>query len=370
MGKYIDLTGKTFGEWTVLERVTNTSNKNITWKCRCSCGVEKNVIGQSLKNKTSKSCGHLQRIPNQIRTTHDEFIYKISQTNPHFDDIEILSEYKGCKEKIKCRCKKCGYEYYTSTQALKTHGCRKCADKYIGKALSLSNDEFLYRMSQNERTKSLTFFTEYQNCKTVMKCQCNLCNHTFQIVASDLLQGRGCNNFRYHSDYKNPKMIDLTGKRFGKLTVIKRNTENKNRHVYWNCQCDCGNITTVRSQHLREGIVQSCGCINSKMELKVINELNNRNINYELHKKYDGLIGVGGNPLSYDFYLPNKNILIECQGEQHYKPVEWFGGKEYYTIQQEHDKRKQLYAKNNNIVLIEIPYWESDNIKNIINTVI
>ena len=50
----IDLTGKKFGEWTVLEYAENKK-----WKCQCSCGTIKNVAGQDLRNGKSKNCGHL-----------------------------------------------------------------------------------------------------------------------------------------------------------------------------------------------------------------------------------------------------------------------------------------------------------------------
>lgn len=52
---------------------------------------------------------------------------------------------------------------------------------------------------------------------------------------------------------------DLTGKRFGRLLVIKR-APNKNRHVYWKCRCDCGNVVIVRGDALTRGSTVSCGC--------------------------------------------------------------------------------------------------------------
>lgn len=57
------------------------------------------------------------------------------------------------------------------------------------------------------------------------------------------------------------KFIDLTGKKFGKLTVLKRsNFSVPRRGVYWNCICECGNVVDVESQHLRSGKKKSCGC--------------------------------------------------------------------------------------------------------------
>lgn len=57
------------------------------------------------------------------------------------------------------------------------------------------------------------------------------------------------------------KLIDLTGKKFGKLTVLKRAENNKHRQPQWLCKCDCGNETVVVGQKLRTGHTKSCGCI-------------------------------------------------------------------------------------------------------------
>lgn len=51
------------------------------------------------------------------------------------------------------------------------------------------------------------------------------------------------------------QVIDLTGKRFGKLTVLEHCGS-----IFWKCKCDCGNIKIIRGQSLREGKTISCGC--------------------------------------------------------------------------------------------------------------
>ncbi len=57
---------------------------------------------------------------------------------------------------------------------------------------------------------------------------------------------------------------DLTGKTFGRLTVIERTKESKNGRRRWICQCECGNITEVKAQSLRDGHTKSCGCLHKK----------------------------------------------------------------------------------------------------------
>ena len=58
------------------------------------------------------------------------------------------------------------------------------------------------------------------------------------------------------------KKIDLTGQRFGRLLVINDSGERQHRNVMWDCLCDCGETSKVRTDHLRRGKIKSCGCYN------------------------------------------------------------------------------------------------------------
>lgn len=55
-------------------------------------------------------------------------------------------------------------------------------------------------------------------------------------------------------------LINLIGKRFGRLTVLRKGTSNEFFHVRWVCVCDCGKISTVLGVSLRSGDTKSCGC--------------------------------------------------------------------------------------------------------------
>ena len=57
-----------------------------------------------------------------------------------------------------------------------------------------------------------------------------------------------------------PKALDLTGQRFGKLVALKKSS-SKSGKTYWLCKCDCGNEKEVQTTHLRNGSIQSCGCL-------------------------------------------------------------------------------------------------------------
>ena len=55
--------------------------------------------------------------------------------------------------------------------------------------------------------------------------------------------------------------VDITGQKFGKLTAIEYLGLVKNKKTYWRCQCDCGNEKIATYYDLRNGHVQSCGCL-------------------------------------------------------------------------------------------------------------
>jgi len=66
-----------------------------------------------------------------------------------------------------------------------------------------------------------------------------------------------------------PSFIDLTKKRFGRLTVIERAENAKCGNIRWRCICDCGNETIPQSVSLRNGTTQSCGCLQKEIVIKL-----------------------------------------------------------------------------------------------------
>lgn len=82
---------------------------------------------------------------------------------------------------------------------------------------------------------------------------------------------------------------------------------------------------------------------------------------YRVEVSFPDLYGSSNmNLLRYDFSVLNQDgtikCLIECQGEQHYQPVDEFGGKSQFEIQKKNDELKRKYAVEHEIKLLEIPY--------------
>lgn len=89
--------------------------------------------------------------------------------------------------------------------------------------------------------------------KSKWKCRCDCGNITY-VTAGHLNAGTstscGCKN-----------KSDLTGKRFGKLTVLKDSGKRKKGNVLWECRCDCGNDCLKPTNELNSGFARSCGCV-------------------------------------------------------------------------------------------------------------
>lgn len=101
--------------------------------------------------------------------------------------------------------------------------------------------------------------------------------------------------------------------------------------------------------HLCGSGCQKCNSSHGENEIRKI--LEEYNFLFEEQKRFKGL-----GRLSFDFYLPKENTLIEYQGEQHYKDGYFKGHKHDLKKQQERDNIKREFAKKHNYNLIEIPY--------------
>lgn len=168
------------------------------------------------------------------------------------------------------------------------------------------------------------------------------------------------------------------GKQYGELVVIQETDKRDNAgRVIWLCKCSCGKEVEVPSGSLTSGNTSSCGHLRtqkvSKGEEKIEKILLKNGINYKTQYSFDDCLSPKQSKLFFDFALLDEenNIikLIEFDGEQHYKPIEYFGGEENYNYLKECDKIKNNFANQKNIPLQRIKYNEINliNLEMLIN---
>lgn len=133
-----------------------------------------------------------------------------------------------------------------------------------------------------------------------------------------------------------------------KLSIIKKMEHNR-----WLCECACGNMIVLSEEEIiREG----CGvaCLSFCGEICAADVFNDLNVKYQVQKKFDDF------DLRFDFYLPDYNIVIECDGAQHFRAInsEWDSPIKLQETRKR-DERKIKYCKKHGIVFLQIPFWDT-----------
>ena len=211
--------------------------------------------------------------------------------------------------------------------------------------------------------------------ETFWKAKCMRCGNEASVRKGDLDKNpRSCKNCKgeiiQELALKRGATINKIelGMQFGKLIVDSKSFVPKGKtHRYCWCNCECGNRIAVRIDHLygrHHSKTISCGCsTESSGEIKIRQILEKYKVKfksqYRIKNEQDEV-------MIFDFAILDEkdNIIkyIEYNGEQHYEPVEIFGGEEAFKKQKIRDARKTEYCQAHGINLQWIPYYEFDSI--------
>lgn len=199
------------------------------------------------------------------------------------------------------------------------------------------------------------------NHKVMWLCQCD-CGNQIEVSGDNLKSGntKSCGCLRKEKSSKN-----LVGQRFGHLVALEKTEERYYKNAVWLCQCDCGCKTKVPASYLLKGNTTSCGCLTSSFgSMAIQNWLLKNNIPFQKEYSFNNLYGLKNGKLRFDFAIFDTNnnlkLLIEYQGEQHYRHRENFG------VPEEHDEFKRKYCQEHHIPLLEISYRDEDKIDKIL----
>ena len=112
------------------------------------------------------------------------------------------------------------------------------------------------------------------------------------------------------------KLIDLSGQRFGRWTVLKRcDAPEGNNRVYWMCECDCGNTRAVSGSMLKAGRTNSCGCLNRDkvIERNATQHAIHRMTDTKLYKTWTGIKNRCYNQKSSHYLNYGKRGISMCE---------------------------------------------------------
>ena len=364
MRQKIDMIGRRFGKLTVLECVepvvSSSGRSDVKYRCLCDCGKEVIVRGSSLRTGHTASCGCSRRT--SLLNVNLEDL-----TGQKFGRWTVLHRAPSCVDKRGhvvtmwyCRCD-CGTERVIRAQSLKAGTTKSCG---CYKANRLNRDLTGQRFGRwtvlgrgEDKVCGNRKFRAYT-------CVCD-CGTVRDVTETSLLGGKSisCGCFRKERAEASISYEDLTGQRFGKWVVLEKMASKKypggGYAQMWKCRCDCGTVKEVSQCLLKGGYSRSCGCaIAHQLEEDTAVYLDQHSMLYERQKAFDDCLGLGGLPLRFDFYVEinGRRVLIECQGEQHYRSVKYFGGDEAFKVRTAHDDIKRDYARTHGYELLEIAY--------------
>lgn len=262
-------------------------------------------------------------------------------------------EYIGTHKKVCVICPEHGEFFVTPANHTSKHnhcGCPKCAGKhktteiFINEAKKVHGDKYDYSKVVYEK-----------NNKKV----CIICpkHGEFWMTPNGHLNNRGCKKcgkekLKKEFSRTTEMFIEEARKVHGdKYDYSKVNYNNCKTKVCIICP-EHGEFWQVPDSHLRGmGCIQCSG--NHKSVDKISLFLANKKILFEREK---GFKWLGRQRL--DFYLPDYEIAIEYQGEQHFHPVKYFGGEQRFKDRKKRDEVKRMLCEKNGIRLIYVSFWE------------
>lgn len=284
-----------------------------------------------------------------------------------------MSDVNGKDGVIKIKCNICGTVFentpHNHINCLQG-GCPTCRYNYVADAEKISFEEFVRRAKEVHGDKYTYHEDSYTNISNETKITCAK-HGDFKQKGILHVNGCGCSDcaneaisksLMLNTDIFRQRAKDKYGDRFDLTdTVYKGWDEN----VTIKCNT-CGEYFEQKPNNFLRGF----GCPNCNLsngEAIIKNFLENFSINFKQQYALPNEDKSCSNKkLFVDFFLPYLNTIIEFNGDQHYRPVEIWGGKEQFEKQQRRDNALRAYCKAHKIKLIEIPYKDMGNIENIL----
>ena len=284
------------------------------------------------------------------KKTTEEFIKEARKVHGDKYDYSKV-EYVNCETKVCIICPKSGHGEFWQTPDNHTRcrGCPKCKGDKIRERHTSTKEEFI--------TKARKFHGDkYDYSKVVyigvLKKVTIICTEhgEFEQIPNDHLNGSGCptcgiEKARERKTSTKEEFIEKAKEiHVDKYDYSKVNYVNALTKVCIICK-DHGEFWQRPVYHIQGRGCSKCNL--SHLERNVMNYLDNIGITYDYQKRFDWL-----GKQSLDFYLPDYNVGIECQGGQHLFPVERFGGDKEFKKILVRDKCKKVLCEEHGVKLL------------------
>lgn len=306
------------------------------------------------------------------RKTKEEFIEEsniIHNNKYNYSKVEYINN----KTKVCIICPEHGEFWQVPQDHTKGRGCSKCNG-----GISHSNTEWLnkFRKTHGEKYSYSITNNDKISSSTKIKILCPI-HGEFEQSCMNHSIGQGCpkcgnENSAIKRQNDTDYFINLSRKTHGDKYDYSK-TEYVNNHIKVCIICPKhGEFWQKPYVHLSKHGCPKCS--SSKLELEIIDFLDENKIKYIHQANKKDFLWL--KKLSLDFYLPDYNVAIECQGLEHFKEIKFFGGTKGFNSTVERDKRKLKLCNENHIKLfyysnlgIEYPYKVYENKENMLNEI-
>ena len=338
-------------------------HQKVLYRCKI-CGHEWKAEPNSVLHGIGcPECGKKKSIASR-KTGIEKLKIQLKEKNP---TVEYYSgEYKNTDSKLFFKCLRCGNVFEATPHSILRakfrsedgNGCPKCKIKKCHLKNAKTHEQFLEDF--NKIGLKIDINSAYINNKTYIDCKCQICGHIWKAIPNHLLQGHGCPNCAHLKATKDTEYF------INKALEVHGNIYDYSETEYTKSSEPVKIICRKHGPFWQEASAHLLGrgcpkCNRSHGETLISKWLENNNIKFEeQYKLHLNEIARDSNLVIIDFKINinNKTYFIEYHGRQHYEYIEFFhnGNKINFEKQQNRDSQLRNYCKDNNIILIEIPY--------------
>lgn len=360
----------TKGEYELLGEYTKTHDKTTFKHLKCNREFEMKPHN-FLAGQRCPHCRY-QSVKRGGKKTFDPVAKEVAQLSK--GEYKVLPPYVNSKTKMEFIHLSCGNHFKMKFNAFQQgQRCPICASKHRSKLRTMTNAEFVKRV-ESTWGNEYTLLSEYINSDTPIKVKHNKCGNIYMTRPADFIRGHGCLKCSYIE--RAPKIgvnqrtplsevkkgiKDILGDQY---VVLAKDSDYKGNRQHISIKhLTCGHVYKARYSDIS---YSHTGCPYCALHAKISK---GEHTILCLLQDYFGFTQDNDfyygyvipdlkykNNLHFDFWLPKQRVAIEYGGEQHYKPIPFWGGKNGFEKRVTRDHLKDQYCKDNHITLIRIPY--------------
>ena len=290
--------------------------------------------------------------------THEQFMAELKERRG--EDVTVLSRYTKASEPIDVRFNQCGHEVSVTAQNVhRGSGCVLCRSINLKKRNKWTNEDFSKKLKER-KGDSVELVGDYSGIRKPVRILHKICGREAEVIPSDYLKVNTVEcyecfieSYRVHPSEYEDRVKSKVGDEY---EIIKPYYRAIDAVVFRHKVCG-HEFEMLPNSFLRGSRCPKCFL--STGELEVHKALNKLNVKYVGEKRIGGVLRA-------DFFLPEYQAIIEYDGQQHFEPVNFFGGVQSFKEVVRRDAIKNHYCRFLGFPLLRIPYWEFDNIPQIV----